>query len=204
MKRVCFAALAFIFIGLFVGLSALPVSAQDFRGEITGRVTDASGARVPGVTITATNVATNVATPTTTNAEGDYAIPFLAPGTYTVTAELSGFKKVVRQGVDVRVADKIGLDLTMDVGQMSETVSVTAETPLLDTMSGSTGAVVDQKIISMMPLSDGNPFTLARLSPGIAYTGDLKFSRPFDNGGTTDFTTAGAPHSSNEFTLDGS
>jgi carboxypeptidase family protein/TonB-dependent receptor-like protein len=199
MKR-----LLYTVVVLCVLAVAASAAAQDFRGAITGRVSDASGGRLPGVTVTATNVATNVATPTTTNSEGEFSIPFLNPGTYTVTAELSGFKKVVREGVEVRVADKIGLDLTMEVGQMSETVSVTAETPLLDTVSGSTGQVIDQKVISMMPLSDGNPFTLARLSPGIAYTGDLKFSRPFDNGGTTDFTTGGAPHSSNEFTLDGS
>src|SRR5215471_13400242 len=147
MKRVC-AALA------FVVTAALSVSAQDFRGQITGRISDPSGARLPGVTVTITNVATNVATPTTTNGEGEYAIPFLTPGTYTVTVELSGFKKVVREGVEVRVADKIGLDVTLEVGKVEETVSVTAEPPLLETASGSTGQVIDEKRISMMPLSD--------------------------------------------------
>jgi hypothetical protein len=197
MKRVLFAALAFI------SLTARPGSAQDFRGEITGRVVDASGGRLPGVTVTATNIATGVGIPTTTNAEGDYAIPFLNPGTYTVTGELTGFKKVARENVEVRVGDKIGLDLTMEVGKMEETVTVTAETPLLETQSGNQGEVIDEKRISMMPLSDGNPFVLARLVPGAAFTGDLKFSRPFDNGGTSSITVNGST-GGNEFTLDGS
>ena len=81
-------------VALLATLSS--ASAQDFRGGITGRITDASGGRMPGVTVTATNVATNVASTTTTNGEGDYAILFLNPGTYSLAAELSGFRKGVR------------------------------------------------------------------------------------------------------------
>lgn len=186
-----------------LALVAIGAAAQDFRGAITGRISDTSGGRLPGVTVTVTHTATNVASTTTTNSEGDFSIPFLNPGIYSVTAELSGFKKLVRPGVEVRIGDRIGLDLSMDVGRMEETVSVIAESPLLQTTTGSTGQVIDEKRISMMPLSDGNPFVLARLAPGIAYTGDLKFSRPFDNSGTSSITTGGAT-GGNEFTLDGS
>jgi Carboxypeptidase regulatory-like domain len=177
--------------------------AQDFRGSVAGRISDASGGRLPGVTVTATNLATNVDTTTTTGAEGDYAILYLAAGTYRVTAELSGFKKVIRDGVEVRIGDRVPIDLTLEVGQLEETVQVAAETPLLETRTGSAGQVIDEKRIALMPLSDGNPFVLARLAPGVAYHGDLKFSRPFDNGGTSDFTADGGP-GRNEFTLDGS
>ena len=86
---------------------------------------------------------------------------------------------------------------------MEETVSVTAESPLLETRSGSAGQVIGEKQISLMPLSDGNPFALARLVPGVAYNGDLKFSRPFDNGGTSAINADGST-GGNEFTLDGS
>jgi hypothetical protein len=193
------------FVCTLVALAAavLNASAQDFRGGITGRITDASGARMPGVTVTATNVATNVASTTTTNGEGDYSILFLNPGTYRVTAELSGFKKVVRDNIEVRIGDRVEVPLTLDVGRMEETVSVVAESPLLATTSGSTGQTIGEKTIAMMPLSDGNPFALARLAPGTAYVGDLKFSRPFDNGGTSDIVTGGGT-GGNEFTLDGS
>src|SRR3982751_1674236 len=183
--------------------ASIGLSAQDFRGGITGRISDSSGGRMPGVTVTATNVATNVASTTTTNGDGDYAIPFLNPGTYALSAELSGFKKLVRNNLEVRVGEKLGLDLTLEVGTMSETVSVTAESPMLVTTSGSTGQTISEKTIAMMPLSDGNPFALARLAPGIAYNGDLKFSRPFDNAGTSGIVTGGAS-GGNEFSLDGS
>ena len=97
----------------------------------------------------------------------------------------------------------MGVDLTMEIGGIEETVTVLAEAPLLETRSGSQGQIIDEKRISMLPLSDGNPFILTRLAPGIAYTGDLKFSRPFDNAGTSNVVADGAP-GANEFTLDGS
>lgn len=193
----------FFSVVLALVATSLQLSAQDFRGGITGRIVDSSNARLPGVTVTATNVETNVASATTTNGEGDYSILFLNPGTYTVTAELSGFKKVSRPGIEVRIGDRLESNMTLDVGRMEETVTVSAESPLLSTTNGSTGQVIGEKVIAMMPLSDGNPFALARLAPGIAYTGDLKFSRPFDNAGTSGIVTGGAP-GGNEFTLDGS
>jgi outer membrane receptor protein involved in Fe transport len=193
----------FVCVVLALAAASLNASAQDFRGGITGRIVDSQNARMPGVTVTVTNVETNVASTTVTNGEGDYSVLFLNPGTYTVVAELSGFKKVSRPGIEVRIGEKIDVNLTLDVGRMEETVSVTAETPLLATTSGSAGQTISEQTIAMMPLSDGNPFTLARLAPGMAYIGDLKFSRPFDNGGTSDMVSGGAI-GGNEFTLDGS
>lgn len=197
MKRVCF-----LFVALLFAVVA-DASAQDFRGAIAGTVTDSSGGRTPGVAVTAINVATNGTSTTTTDSDGAYTLRYLSPGVYSVSAELSGFKKLVRENVEVRIGDRLELDLHLEVGRMEETVSVTAEAPLLDTASGSNGQVIDEKRIALMPLSDGNPFVLARLAPGVAYHGDLKFSRPFDNAGTSDFTADGGP-GRNEFTLDGS
>ena len=184
-------------------LAAPAAFAQDFRGTIAGRISDSSGGRLPGATVTATNVATNVDSTTTTTGEGEYTIAYLTAGKYTVTVEMQGFKKLVREGIEVRVGDRITLDLTLQVGQMEETVSVTAESPLLEMSSASAGQVIDEKRISLLPLSDGNPFVLSRIVPGVAYTGDLLFSRPFDNGGTSSITADGAA-GGNEFTLDGS
>ena len=192
-----FAALA---ISLAIAVTA---AGQEFRGAITGRVNDKSGGVLPGVTVTATNVATNVSSTTVTTGEGLFTIPYLIPGTYTVAAELSGFKKAVREGLDVRIGDRLVVDLSLEVGQLEETVLVTATSPLLEMGSASAGQVIDEKRISMMPLSDGNPFVLSRLVPGVAFTGDLKFSRPFDNAGTSGINADGAS-GGNEFTLDGS
>ena len=95
---------------LIAGVSG--AAAQDFRGAITGRVNDRSGAVLPGVAVTATNVAS----------EGLFTIPYLTPGNYTVVAELSGFKKAVREGLEVRVGDRLVVDMSLEVGQLEETV----------------------------------------------------------------------------------
>lgn len=183
--------------------TAFPANAQDYRGQMIGRILDPTGAAIPGSSIAVTNVATNTGTSTKSDEAGNYTVLYLIPGQYTVTVEAAGFKKLVRQGIEVRVADQLRLDLTLEVGAAAEVVNVTAEAPLLETNTASAGQVIDQKRISDLPLSDGNPFVLHRLAPGVIYTGDLKFSRPFDNAGTSSITVDGAP-GGNEFTLDGS
>src|SRR5216683_381799 len=193
-------ALAAVF--MLVALCAAGAAAQEFRGAVTGRVTDRTGAVIPGATVTATNVATGVVATTTTNETGSYTVPYLAPGNYSVVFELMGFRKVSRT-VEVHVGDRLGVDAALEPGAVSETVQVTAETPLLDVTSGSAGQVIDERRIALLPLADGNPFVLARFAAGITYNGDLKFSRPFDNGGTSGFVADGGP-GANEFTIDGS
>lgn len=188
-------------IGL--GLIVASAAAQEFRGSITGRVTDPGGAAVPGAQVTVTNTATNVSDSVTTNDDGISTALYLAPGRYTVVVEKQGFKKHLRT-VEVRVGDKLTLNLPLDVGNVSESVTVTAEAPALETASATAGQVIDRRRISELPLSDGNPFTLVRLAPGIGYVGDLKFSRPFDNNGSSDFIADGVPRAGgHEFTLDG-
>ncbi|MBI3209531.1 MAG: carboxypeptidase regulatory-like domain-containing protein [Candidatus Solibacter usitatus] len=177
--------------------------AQDYRGQIAGRILDPSGAGIPGATVIITSVATNAPARTKSDEAGRYTALYLSPGNYKLTVEAAGFKKLLRQGIEVRVADQLTLDLPLEVGNATETVNVTAEAELLETSSASTGQVIDQKRIQDLPLSDGNPFVLHRLAPGVIYTGDLKFSRPFDNAGTAAITVDGAP-GGNEFTLDGS
>lgn len=183
-------------------LAGARAPAQESRGSISGRVVDSSGAAVPGAAVAATNAATNVSELTQTGPSGQYAVLYLTPGRYTVSAELPGFRKAARQ-VEVRVADRLSLDLTLEPGGLEEAVEVKAETPLLETSTGSSGQVIDAQRIALLPLSDGNPFVLSRLAAGTAYTGDLKFSRPFDNAGTSSIVADGAP-GGNEFTLDGS
>lgn len=195
---------AWLVVGAVLALAAAsPSAAQESRGSIIGVVKDRSGGALPGVAVTAIKKDTNQATTAVTNETGAFTLLFLQPGMYAVTAELSGFKKTLRDNVEVRVNDRVGMDLTMEIGGLEETVTVLAESPLLETRSGSQGQIIDEKRISLLPLSDGNPFILTRLAPGIAYTGDLKFSRPFDNAGTSNVVADGAP-GANEFTLDGS
>jgi hypothetical protein len=188
---------------LLVVTAGAALWAQDYRGQITGRILDPTGAAIPSATIAVTNVATNSASNTQADEQGNYTALYLPPGQYVVTVEAPGFKKMIRAGIEVRVADQLKLDLTMEVGATQESVTVTAEAALLETTTASAGQVIDTRRIQDLPLSDGNPFVLHRLAPGVIYTGDLKFSRPFDNAGTSSITVDGAP-GGNEFTLDGS
>src|SRR5207247_2290943 len=130
---------------------AATTSAQDFRGGITGRVTDSSGAVLPGVTITVTNAETNVTGVVVTDAKGFYQVLHLNSGPYSVEAKLEGFKPVVRKGLTVRVGDTIKVDLTLQPGSMEEVMVVTAAAPILDTTSGVTGKVIDSTQIQRLP-----------------------------------------------------
>src|SRR3989441_11915502 len=115
---------------------------------------------------------------------------------------MRGFKNPLRS-VEVRVGDKLPLDLPLEVGSVTESVNIATKPPL-ETNSATAGQVIDRRRISELPLSDGNPFSLVRLAPGIGYIGDLKFSRPFDNNGSSDFIADGVPRAGgHEFTLDG-
>ncbi|HKC85974.1 MAG TPA: carboxypeptidase-like regulatory domain-containing protein, partial [Blastocatellia bacterium] len=185
---------------LIVACGAAIGSAQEFRGSITGRVVDNSGAAVAHANVTVTNAATNTSSSTTTNGDGDYTALYLTPGSYSVTVEATGFKKATRQNIEIRVGDKLQIDLQLEVGNVSDTINVTSDAPLLETNTPSAGQVVDQRRIQELPLSDGNPFVLSRLAAGVSYTGDLLFSRPFDNGGTSSIVADGST-GGNEFTL---
>ena len=184
-------------------LAALSAVAQEFRGSITGRVIDKTGTGVAGAHVTVTETETNASTNTTTDEAGTYTALYLTPGLYSMSVEAKGFKKLERQGIEVRVGDKLALDLQVELGTVRQQVQVVGSVPILETESASAGQVIDERRISELPLSDGNPFVLTRLAPGVTYTGDLRFSRPFDNGGTSSIVVNGAP-GGNEFSLDGS
>jgi carboxypeptidase family protein len=183
-------------------LASTSVFAQDFRGGVNGTVKDGSGAVLPGVTITVTNVETNVSATAITDAKGFYQIRYLNSGPYKIEARLEGFKPVIRQGVTVRIGDVIPADFRMELGGMTEVISVTASAPILDTSSGVTGQVIDSNQIQRLPLGDGTAYMLTRLAPGLSDSSDLHFSRPMDNGNLAGITVNGAL-GGNEFTLDG-
>src|SRR5262249_18963572 len=147
-------------------LLALPAFSQETRGRITGRVVDSTAAVVPGVEVHATNTATNIAFTGRTNESGNFEINYLPPGMYTVTAELAGFKKYVRPGIEVQVDAVVSLDISLEAGQVTESVTVSASAPALET-STSLGQVVDNKRITELPLAGGNAFTLTSLTAGV-------------------------------------
>ncbi len=97
-------------------------------------------------------------------------MPYLPQGQYTVTVEAAGFKKLVRQGIELRISERLTLDLRLEIGATQESVNVTAEAPLLELSSATSGQVIDRRRIAELPLAEGNPLTLVQLAPGIVIT----------------------------------
>jgi hypothetical protein len=176
---------------------------QDTRGSILGRVTDASGANVANAEVKVTSVATGVAVTAKTNDSGNYVIPYLTPGVYTVTAELAGFKKFIRENVQVRVNDAVQVDMPLTVGNVTESVEVTAETPLLSTAEASLGQVVDERRVLELPIFSGNAMEFTLLAPGTVNGTDMRLRKAAFNNAPSQFSTDGSGLFNNEFNIDG-
>ncbi|MEP6914316.1 MAG: TonB-dependent receptor [Acidobacteriota bacterium] len=132
--------------------------AQAVTGTLLGNVSDSSGGTVPGATVTATETGTNISRTVTSNERGYYIFSSLKDGVYSVEAELQGFKKVVRQNVKVDVNTTIRVDLSLTVGQLTEEVTVAAETPVLQTDRTDTGRIIESKLVSELPLTFNRNF----------------------------------------------
>src|SRR5215210_4536606 len=180
----------------------MTAGAQEFRGSITGKVTDPNGAALPGATVTIKNIETNSENTTAATDDGTYSFPLLQPGKYTLTVTQEGFNTSVREGIEINVAAKLNLDVQMEIG-VAATVTTVAEAPALDTGTVSTGSVISSKQINELPLVDGSPYQLATLAPGISYTGNPAFTSPTSNGNLAAFRANGAT-GANQVTLDGS
>jgi len=204
MRRCVYSVFFLLPLGaLLLWLATPKALAQETRGQILGRVLDQSGAVVVGAAVRAINTATNVETSSATNESGDYVLPFLIPGTYNISAELAGFKKFIQDNVLVQVADKITLNISLQVGQASESVEVVGEAPLVESASASMGQVIDNRRISELPLKDGNPIMLSNLAPGVLNLSTGGWTRPFDNSSPSSIAVNGTRTYSNEFTMDG-
>ncbi|MDX2043915.1 MAG: carboxypeptidase-like regulatory domain-containing protein [Acidobacteriota bacterium] len=186
-------------------LLSLTAIAQETRGLVSGQVTDPNGAAIAGATIKIISLATGSPITATTNSDGNYSAPYLLPGMYSITVEAQGFKKLVRQNLEVQVGDRLALNLQLEAGAVTESVTISSDsTPLLDTTTASSGQVIDRRRISELPLAEGNPMTLVRLAPTTVITGVFTAMSALSTSGPSDFTVEGTPQGGNEFTLDGS
>jgi len=177
--------------------------AQEFRATISGHVFDSSGAAVPAAKVQVVNVATNETTTATSDASGVYVLPLLRPGDYKMTATAQGFKQFVRDHVTLEAAKQVGIDVSLEVGAVTDTVEVTAEAALLETQSASRGGVVTTQQVAEMPLNARNPFMLGAMMAGVTFNGAAIWQRPFDNGAIAQWSMNGGRDSSSEFMLDG-
>ena len=159
-----FSALLSICVGC--SLATLPLLAQAVSARLEGRVIDPTQAVIPGVTVAATNEATNIAIEAITNESGRYTFPNLTPGTYTLSASLTGFKTSVTKGILLQIGDAKTQDLQLQMGDISETVTVTAEGSLVNTATTKVGAVVQDRQALDLPLNGRDAMMLFYLQAG--------------------------------------
>lgn len=178
-------------------LVATAAIAQTPTGTVQGVVTDTSGAVVAGASITVLQTSTGESRKVTTDQQGRYTVPFLAPGTYTISCDAQGFKTEQKLNVIVSIVQNRPVDFTLQVGAVNQRVQVTANTASLDTSTSSTGEIITSAQILDLPLNGRNPFDLAALVPGVNTTG---------SGGEPHKTTphiSGSRNANNEEELDG-
>src|SRR3954462_3460618 len=145
-------------IGLaLVAAATSSVRAQQFTGGVRGAVHDANGV-VPGVTVSLTNEATNITREVTTNESGQYNFPAVAPGAYALKAQISGYKRFESKGLTVGTQQFLTVDIALEVGAIEESVTVTGQSPLIDTSNASTGASLDRQTLEALPSAGRNAF----------------------------------------------
>ncbi len=151
-------------------LLALPAAfAQSTTQTVQGLVTDSSGAVIPGATITLTNIDTGVQQTTQSNATGNYTFTLVLVGNYEVRCESAGFKTEVSTGVRVETGGQVRQDFSMEVGEVTETIEVSAAAVTLQTENAITGSVVENKRVIELPLNGRNMVNLAVLTPGVQF-----------------------------------
>ena len=189
--------------GLLSARSAsLTASAQTFTGGLRGSVNDAGGV-LPGVSVTIINEGTQVSRDTTTNASGEYSFSAVPPATYTIRAALTGFKTYERKGVRIATQQFLTLDITLEVGQVQETITVTADAPLIETSNASTGGTLDRQVLEALPAPGRNAFMISVTVPTVAPTGDPQFNRQQDQTNASRISMGGGGVRANNYLLDG-
>src|SRR5580700_10993905 len=152
-----------------LALLSLSVFAQSERGVITGAVRDASGAVVPGAKVTVTNIATNVSIIAASNGQGEFTVPSLQPGTYTVRVEKQGFRSHQETGLSVDAGSNVRADASLELGASNQSVEVQATAVQLQTEDAKNSVTIQNKLVDDLPLvvngTVRTPFDLASLTP---------------------------------------
>src|SRR5262252_9556477 len=191
MRRATTVGLLFLFL-------ACPTTArgQSTNGSITGRVTDPSHAVIADARVTAVNIGTNFRYEAATNSSGEYYLTNLPPGSYSLEVEKTGFKKLLRPDVTLHVQDALVIDFEMMVGPVSESITVEAGAPLVNTSDATVSTLIDRKFVENIPLNGRSFQTLIMLAPGVVVT-----QTAFDDQGQ--FSVNGQRADANYFTVDG-
>src|SRR5881398_3516011 len=195
----CRVALA---VGAFLVAAATGAAGQGFQGGLRGAVKDPNGV-VPGVEVTITNEATSIKRSVVSNEAGEYVFAAVEPGTYTVRAALQGFKTVERRGIRIGTQQFLVLDLLLEVGAIEESVTVTGQSPLIETANASQGTVLDSAALQTLPSPGRNAFMIGTTVPTVIPTGDTQFNRQQDQTNASLLSLGGGTRRGNNYTLDG-
>jgi hypothetical protein len=190
--------IALSYLVILAGLS----QAQDIRGKISGTVTDPQGASIAAALVEVTNTDTNVSASLTTNSSGFYEAPLLLPGPYKVTAVAPGFKKTLRPNLVLTLGGDLKIDMQLEVGAVGESVTVSGESPILDTSTVSTGKALTTREIMDLPIMTNDIVLMARVAPGVVNQGTLQYLTQGQVGGSSGFF-APLGLGQNEWSIDG-
>ena len=163
--------LSLVLVVSLLSLAPPAADAQVTTADLVGTIRDTSGAVVPGATVSLTNDATGVKRTATTGEGGTYIFTAVPPGVYKLTAELTGFRKVERTGVELQVNQRAQIDLALEVGLFAESVKIEGTPPLLETQSSVLGTVIQERQVQELPLNGRNFVQLATLTPGVSGAG---------------------------------
>jgi hypothetical protein len=187
---------------LLVVVTAGSVFGQGFQGGLRGSLKDAGGV-VPGVEVTLTNEQTNVKRSTVTNERGEFNFANVDPGNYGIKASLQGYKTVDRAGIRIGTQQFLTLDLTMEVGAIEESVTVTGQAPLIETGNASQGTVLDSAALQTLPSPGRNAFMIGTTVPTVIASGDTQYNRQQDQTNASLLSLGGGTRRGNNYTLDG-
>ncbi len=178
-------------------------NAQETRGTIFGRIADQQNSAIPGATVIATNADTNTAMTLSTNETGYYEANLLISGNYRMTVEKAGFRKLIRSGVVLAIGARIEIAFTLQLGEVTDSISVTADTPLVDTSSvASAGRVLDTREVLDLPTFNNSPLMLIKMTPGVEASNNRRYNGVNALGGTNEAHNVGAV-GGNDWSIDG-
>jgi hypothetical protein len=186
---------------LLLGLHT-PALGQQFTGGIRGSVRDANGV-IPAVAVSVVNEETNVPRETVTNEVGEYNFPALPPATYMIRAVLQGYKTFERHGIRIATQQFVTLDLTLEVGALEEHITVTADSPLVETSNASVGGVLDRDVLESLPAPGRNAYMIGVEVPTVLAVGEPRFNRQQDQMVSSQISLGGGGVQANNYTLDG-
>jgi Carboxypeptidase regulatory-like domain len=190
--------------GVVVSLFTVAAFAQEFRGTISGAVTDPTGASIPGAKVTVTEEHTGTKIPTVSDSAGQYAATFLLPGDYDIVVQSAGFKEAVRKGVHVGAGDHPVIDVKLSVGEINQSVEVSADASMVNTENATVGQAITSKEVEELPINGRTPLMAAALSIGVIGYAQPTLVHPFDSGGAAGWTIAGAYTQTSELLINGS